>query len=311
MDHLARAYVVLVRDLDAHVPGYVDAVYGPAAEIAADDPVPSLGEIARRARELCAQIEAFRATLPDLRGSLGSELRTDEVALQWLRVLYLSKQTVAVAALAEARSDPANALSFDEEARLLYDASPPTHTEEYYTKIIQRLEGLLPPGPGETLIERFAHFKEGFVIPPDRLMAVFSAAIAEARRITKERVQVQHYILLFFDLALFSRSFISFSISLFSHFMLYFIRSSLHSIFVHSIIVSRQLPEGESFEVRCVTDKPWSAYNWYRGNYHSLIEVNSELPIFIDRAFDLAAHEGMRLKESKWSTTRNPTPSRR
>jgi len=52
------------------------------------------------------------------------------------------------------------------------------------------------------------------------------------------------------------------------------------------------LPENESFTVEYVTGKPWSAYNWYKGNSHSLIQVNTDLPISIDRAIDLAAHEG-------------------
>jgi hypothetical protein len=52
------------------------------------------------------------------------------------------------------------------------------------------------------------------------------------------------------------------------------------------------LPAGESFTVEYVTDKPWSAYNWYKGGFHSLIQVNTDLPIFIDRAIDLACHEG-------------------
>jgi hypothetical protein len=52
------------------------------------------------------------------------------------------------------------------------------------------------------------------------------------------------------------------------------------------------LPEGESFVVEYVKDKPWSGYNWYKGKYHSLIQVNVDLPIFIDRAIDLACHEG-------------------
>jgi hypothetical protein len=52
------------------------------------------------------------------------------------------------------------------------------------------------------------------------------------------------------------------------------------------------LPEGESFQVEYVTNKPWSGYNWYKGNYHSVIEINTDLPIFIDRAMDLAGHEG-------------------
>jgi hypothetical protein len=52
------------------------------------------------------------------------------------------------------------------------------------------------------------------------------------------------------------------------------------------------LPTGETFTVAYVKDKPWSAYNWYKGNFTSLIEVNTDLPVFIDRAIDLACHEG-------------------
>jgi hypothetical protein len=53
-----------------------------------------------------------------------------------------------------------------------------------------------------------------------------------------------------------------------------------------------QLPPAESFTVEYVTNKPWSGYNWYQGNYRSLIQVNTDLPIYIDRAVDLACHEG-------------------
>jgi hypothetical protein len=52
------------------------------------------------------------------------------------------------------------------------------------------------------------------------------------------------------------------------------------------------LPAGESFEVAYVKDKPWSGYNWYQGGFRSLIQVNTDLPIYIDRALDLAGHEG-------------------
>jgi hypothetical protein len=53
-----------------------------------------------------------------------------------------------------------------------------------------------------------------------------------------------------------------------------------------------QLPASESFTVEYVTNKSWSGYNWYQGNYRSLIQVNTDLPIYIDRAVDLACHEG-------------------
>ena len=53
-----------------------------------------------------------------------------------------------------------------------------------------------------------------------------------------------------------------------------------------------ELPVEESFSIEFVTGKPWGGYNWYEGGYHSRIEVNTDLPIFIDRALDLACHEG-------------------
>jgi hypothetical protein len=52
------------------------------------------------------------------------------------------------------------------------------------------------------------------------------------------------------------------------------------------------LPPDESFTVEFVRNKSWSGYNWYQGNYRSLIQVNVDLPIYIDRAIDLACHEG-------------------
>ena len=52
------------------------------------------------------------------------------------------------------------------------------------------------------------------------------------------------------------------------------------------------LPVGESFTIEYVTDKPWSGYNWYQGNARSLIQVNTDFPIYISRAVDLGCHEG-------------------
>jgi hypothetical protein len=57
-------------------------------------------------------------------------------------------------------------------------------------------------------------------------------------------------------------------------------------------IAAVELPPGENFTVEYVTGKSWSGYNWYQGNYKSLIQVNTDLPIYIDRAIDLACHEG-------------------
>jgi len=53
-----------------------------------------------------------------------------------------------------------------------------------------------------------------------------------------------------------------------------------------------QLPADESFTLEFVTGKSWSGYNYYRGGGQSLIQVNTDLPIFISRAVDLGCHEG-------------------
>jgi hypothetical protein len=76
-------------------------------------------------------------------------------------------------------------------------------------------------------------------------------------------------------------------------------RETLDSVFQTAIKACRErtlkhitLPSSESFTVEYVTNKSWSGYNWYQGNYRSLIQVNTDLPIYIDRAIDLACHEG-------------------
>jgi hypothetical protein len=52
------------------------------------------------------------------------------------------------------------------------------------------------------------------------------------------------------------------------------------------------LPKDESFTLEFVTGKSWGGYNYYKGNAHSLIQVNTDLPIRISRAVDLGCHEG-------------------
>jgi hypothetical protein len=76
-------------------------------------------------------------------------------------------------------------------------------------------------------------------------------------------------------------------------------KEKLDTVFKAAIAEARKrtlphvnLPAEENFTVEYVTNKAWSGYNWYKGNSYSLIQVNTDLPIYIDRAVDLAAHEG-------------------
>ena len=53
-----------------------------------------------------------------------------------------------------------------------------------------------------------------------------------------------------------------------------------------------QLPQNERFSMEFVTHQSWSAYNYYQGGNQSLIQINTDLPIYIDRAVLLGCHEG-------------------
>jgi hypothetical protein len=52
------------------------------------------------------------------------------------------------------------------------------------------------------------------------------------------------------------------------------------------------LPPGEKFKVEYVTNKPWGAYNWFKGNLFSIIQIATDFPVHIEGAIGLAAHEG-------------------
>lgn len=52
-----------------------------------------------------------------------------------------------------------------------------------------------------------------------------------------------------------------------------------------------ELPANESFTLELVEDKPWSGYNWYKGNYKSVIQINTDTKSTIDRAIDVGSHE--------------------
>jgi hypothetical protein len=224
MNDLAERYVKLVLAVGQHDSDYVDAFYGPAEwkSQAEKDGKIALDELAARAR---AALDAL-AKMPAPSGEL-----------ERLRHQYLERQLSAVAA--RLRMLKGERLSFDEESRALYDAVAPTHLEAHFQGILDRLDQQFP-GSGP-LIARYEAYRNKFVIPADKVDAVFKAAIQGCRERTLKHIT---------------------------------------------------LPANEQFTVEYVTNKSWSGYNWYQGNFRSLIQVNTDLPIFIDRAVDLACHEG-------------------
>ena len=231
MDQIAERYVKLVLALGEHDRDYVDAYYGPAGwrdEVRAQK--PDLKAIDAMAAELLRLLGAV--TVPSGPGE-GNEM-------QRLRHSYLTRQLQSLRARVSMLGGPEQRrLSFDEESQALYDAVAPSHPEEYFSRLLASLDKRFP-GQGP-LIDRYEAWRRRFIIPADKLDAVFTAAIGECRARTLKHIE---------------------------------------------------LPPGESFTVEYVKDKSWSAYNWYQGGFRSLIQVNTDLPVYIDRAIDLACHEG-------------------
>jgi hypothetical protein len=223
MNHAAESYVKLVLAMGEHDADYVDAYYGPP--------------------EWRAQIKAKKPSLDEIHA--GAAALHDELTatpqphdkMLALRRDYLTRQIEALIARVDILKG--KKMKFDDESKALYDAVAPHNDVAYFESLTKELDRELP-GKG-SVADRLDAFRKDFIIPKEKLDAVFKAAIDSCRSRT-----MQHIV----------------------------------------------LPPGESFEVEYVTNKSWSGYNWYKGNFHSLIQVNTDLPIYIDRAIDLACHEG-------------------
>ncbi|QHT72140.1 hypothetical protein GXP67_23115 [Rhodocytophaga rosea] len=227
MDSIATDYVKLVLQLGNYDADYVDAYYGPEEW----RPAP----LDSTKKQFPA--DTFRTQISGLMSQLAEIESTQLAEADKGRYTSLQKQLIAVQAEIDKLSG--KTLTFDQEAKAFYDATPPTYTEAHFQGLIAELDKALP-GKGD-ITTRLNKFKESFIIPKEKLDTVFKAAIAEARKRTLQHIK---------------------------------------------------LPANENFTVEYVTNKSWSGYNWYKGNSYSLIQVNTDLPIYIDRAIDLACHEG-------------------
>lgn len=228
MNKIAEEYIKLVLKIGQYDDGYIDAYYGPETWM------PK--ELSIDQKKVFPYSE-FKSETEHLLSKLNGLKKTKLSKIEKLRRQYLLVQLKAVKARVEILNGAK--MSFDEESKALYGAAAPVYGKEYFEKIINRLETLLP-GNG-TISERVNSFRNEFIIPKDKIDNVFKAAIAEGRKRTLQYIN---------------------------------------------------LPANENFSVEYVTGKSWGAYNWYKGNNFSLIQVNTEQAIYIDRAIDLASHEG-------------------
>lgn len=227
LDEIAEAYVKLTLELGHYDSNLIDAYYGPKkwknSIPEKKDPFPY--------REMKAKVRLILSKLETI------QTRTFKNDDKLHRANFLEKQLIAIET--KIRMLNGKVYTFDDEAKLLYDAEPPKFNEDHFKSLVKNLDALLP-GKGN-IPNRLEKYKTDFIIPKNKLDTVFKVAISEARRRTLKYIS---------------------------------------------------LPSNENFRVEYVTNKAWSGYNWFQGNGYSLIQVNTDLPIFIERAIDLACHEG-------------------
>jgi hypothetical protein len=223
---VAERYVKLVLAVGQHDADYVDAFYGPE----------EWKKEADASKKPLATIDSEAAAVEQALTGTNPKPNPADAEMWTLRRQYLTRQLAALrsrVAMLQGKK-----FTFDEESMALYDAVAPVKPESEFEAVLAQLSAKLP-GDG-SLIDRYDRYKQGFVIPKNRLDRVFQEAIRGCR----------------------------------------------------SRMPALNLPVNERFTVEYVTNKSWSGYNWYQGNFKSLIQVNTDLPIYIDRAVDLACHEG-------------------
>lgn len=223
MKAMAAEYLALSLEIGTHEDGYIDAYYGPA-EIRAD------------AEKQPRTKPELRSAVADLRARLASQGR-GLTGLEARRIAFLDAQLRAADTrlqMMEGKRFP-----FAEEAERLFGVRPAIKPLASYDAGLAQIAALLP-GDGP-LAARVDAYLERFVIPKEKLLPVFEAAMAACRSATAAHIS---------------------------------------------------MPADERFTLEFVTGKSWSGYNYYKGDFTSLIQINTDLPVRLSRAVDLGCHEG-------------------
>lgn len=218
---LAEDYVKLGLRLNKHIPGLVDAYFGPRTlrdTITAEDTIP---------------LPALRQQAVELTERLASEI--NETA----RREFLSKQLDAL--IAQIDYSAGQIADFREYVARLFDITVTSVDEDrlegYRQEIIQLLHGLGYTGEPRQMLIRW---ETDGLVSGDLLLDLVQTKVLEHRDKTLRLLD---------------------------------------------------LPQGEHVAIEGVKGQPWSAYNWYKGNYFSIIQINLDIPRHKLEVAELAAHE--------------------
>jgi hypothetical protein len=158
-DRIAHDYLLLALRLDQHIPGFVDAFFGPA-ELKARADIEELHPPRRLVADAANLLERISAEVPepDRRG-------------------WLTAQVIALRTHAEALAG--HGLPYREHVERCFAWSPVRRDEAVFDAAAAAIDALLP-GPAP-LADRLAAWDDQFVVPPDRLIDVMDWLVARFR----------------------------------------------------------------------------------------------------------------------------------
>ncbi|MBU0496019.1 MAG: hypothetical protein KKA73_16640 [Chloroflexi bacterium] len=165
-DFVAQDYIHLALAIEQHIPGYIDAYYGPPAwrqqaQEAAPQPVANL---LKQATDLADAVAADAGMDPQRRDHLAKEVRAMQTALRIL---------------------DGEELTFVEEVEGLYDITPEWMDEAVFEEAHRTLEDLLPPG--DSIQERMIAHRKTTEIAAERAVPLLHEIVTELRRRTQAR----------------------------------------------------------------------------------------------------------------------------
>lgn len=214
-----EAFVRLGLAIDQHLPGYVDAYFGPldlshAARVRGKVPLP---ELMAQAQELTASV-----TRDESLSSLRQEWLLGELGAMQATLRILAGEVPEIL----------------DEVRLLYGVTPAWVDEAVFDEAHRALDSVLP-GAGP-VSDRALAFRRRMRVSLERVRPAFDRLAEDLRRRC---------------------------LSLFP------------------------LPLEETCEFASVRDKPWLAYNSFKGAGRSRIDFNLDWPLHLHQLPDILAHE--------------------
>jgi hypothetical protein len=214
-----EAFVRLGLAIDQHLPGYVDAYFGPMAH----------SQAARRRGK--AALPELTAEAQALAAAVARDEGLDPLRREWLLGEIGAMQTTL-------RLLSGEQLEILTEVRLLYGVTPAWIDEQVFADARRALDSILP-GTGP-VFERGLEFRRRMRVSLERIRPAMMRLVDDLRRRTRQRYP---------------------------------------------------LPAEETCEFASVSDKPWLAYNGYKGAGRSRIDINSDRPLYLHQIPEIMAHE--------------------